>query len=51
MILGDIKVGDRVRLISISPKTAAGFPAEGKVMKVDLQGADYFFCIQAHLQR
>ena len=40
MILGDIKVGDRVRLISISPKTAAGFPAEGKVMKVDLQGAE-----------
>ena len=27
LIRGNIKVGDRVRLISLSPKTAGGFPA------------------------
>lgn len=40
LIRGDIKVGDRVRLISLSPKIAGGFPAEGTVIKVNLQGIE-----------
>ena len=40
LIRGNIKVGDRVRLISLSPKTAGGFPAQGTVIRVTLQGIE-----------
>ena len=46
LILGNIKVGDRVRLISFSPKTAAGFPAEGKVTKIKYARSREEDCIQ-----
>ena len=40
LILGNIKVGDRVRLIKLSTDAVAGFPAEGIVIDINLHGME-----------